>query len=113
MGYGYQPPGTVQPDIQFPQESPGFPIAHGLHPTLVPSPHATLGRPQITNQPKYSHQEHEEEYAASKEKFEERIMEELDERYVQEKLTRENYKRKYHNLICWEEKEHIDILQNK
>ena len=40
-------------------------------------------------------------------------MEELDERYIQEKLSRENYKRKYHNLICWEEKTHIEILEKK
>ena len=86
MGY-YQPPG-----VQFPEESRN---AHGLHPTLLPSPHSTLmSRPQITSQSKYSHQEHEFGYAASKKKFEERIMEELDERYIQEKLSRENYKRK-------------------
>ncbi len=72
-----------------------------------------MSRPQITSQPNYSHQEHEAEYAASKEKFEERIMEELDERYIQEKLSRGNYKRKYHNLICWEEKTHIEILEKK
>ena len=40
-------------------------------------------------------------------------MEELDERYIQEKLSRGNYKRKYHNLICWEEKTHIEILEKK
>ncbi len=72
-----------------------------------------MSRPQITSQSKYSHQEHEFGYAASKKKFEERIMEELDERYIQEKLSRENYKRKYHNLICWEEKTHIEILEKK
>ncbi len=26
-------------------------------------------------------------------------------------LTRENYKRKFHHLLCWEEQEHCNVLE--
>lgn len=52
-------------------------------------------------------------YAASKEMFHERIKEELDIEVIKAPLTRENYKKKFHNLICWEEKKHIEILDKK
>ena len=53
------------------------------------------------------------EYAASSETFEGRLQEELDIREIKVDLTQHNYKRKFHNLICWEEKTHIEILGNK
>ena len=55
----------------------------------------------------------EERYAASKESFGERIKEELHLEVIQAPLTRTNYKEKFHNLICWEEKRHIEILDEK
>lgn len=53
------------------------------------------------------------EYAAGKESFSERIKEELDLQVIKAPLTRENYKKKFHNMICWEEKRHIEILDTK
>ena len=55
----------------------------------------------------------QERYSASKESFEDRIEEELNLEEIQAPLTRKNYKRKFHNLICWEEKRHIEILGDK
>ena len=55
----------------------------------------------------------QEMYAASKESFYERIKEELDIEIIQAPLTRDNYKKKFHNMICWEEKKHIEILDKK
>ena len=55
----------------------------------------------------------QERYAASKESFNERIKEELDPRIIEAPLTRRNYKKRFHNMICWEEKRHIEILENK
>ena len=52
-------------------------------------------------------------YAASKESFSERIKEELDIEIIQAPLTRENYKKKFHHMICWEEKRHVEILDEK
>ena len=67
------------------------------------------------DQARHSYQEDSPDcdYAASKIQFEERIKEELDICHIQLKASPENYKRKYHNLICWEEKAHIDILGKK
>ena len=52
-------------------------------------------------------------YAAKKETFQERLQETLDINVVERKLTRRNYREKFHNLICWEERKHIEILRNK
>lgn len=52
-------------------------------------------------------------YAASSERFEGRLQEVLDITEIEVELTRENYKSKFHNLICWEEKRHIEILGSK
>ena len=43
----------------------------------------------------------------------ERVKEDLDIADIQQELTRENYKEKFHKLLCWEEKEHIDILERR
>ena len=40
-------------------------------------------------------------------------METLDIADIQQELTRETYKEKFHKLLCWEEKEHIDILERR
>ena len=55
----------------------------------------------------------QQEYAASKETFAERIKEELDMKVISAPLTRENYKKKFHTMICLEEKRHIEILDEK
>lgn len=55
----------------------------------------------------------QERYAASRESFDERIKEVLDPRIIEAPLTRENYKKKFHHMICWEEKRHIEILDTK
>ena len=40
----------------------------------------------------------------------ERVTERLTIADIKQELTRGNYKEKFHKLLCWEEKEHIDIL---
>ena len=55
----------------------------------------------------------EEDYAASKFTFQERIKEPLDPGIIEASLTRENYKERFHNMICWEEKRHVEILDTK
>ena len=52
-------------------------------------------------------------YAASKEKFPERVRGVLEIGEIEESLNRQNYKKKFHNLVCWEEKKHIQILRDK
>lgn len=54
-----------------------------------------------------------QDYAARKSKFLERIEEELYLEDIQQELTPGNYKKKFHNLLCWEEKTHIEILENR
>ena len=51
-----------------------------------------------------------EQYAAKCSTFMERVTETLDIADIQQELTRENYKEKFHKLLCWEEKEHVEIL---
>lgn len=55
----------------------------------------------------------EEDYAASKLTFQERVKEPLDPSIIEAPLTRENYKKRFHNMICWEEKRHVEILDTK
>ena len=43
----------------------------------------------------------------------ERVTEHLNIADIQQEVTRENYQEKFHKLLCWEEKEHIDILGNR
>ena len=54
-----------------------------------------------------------ENYAASKLTFLERIKEPLDPSIIEAPLTRENYKKRFHNMICWEEKRHVEVLDTK
>ena len=42
--------------------------------------------------------------------FDERVKEVLIEEDLKHDLCRDNYKVQFHKLLCWEEKEHIDIL---
>lgn len=82
---------------------PKQPATPGHHPIVAPPPRNADEAIQLE----------EEEYAASKEEFNERIKEELDRKDIQQTLSRANYKRKFHNLVCWEEKTHIEILEKK
>lgn len=50
------------------------------------------------------------QYAAKCSAFMERVKETLHIADIEQELTRENYKEKFHKLLCWEEKEHIEIL---
>ena len=47
------------------------------------------------------------------EKFEGRVQSELSLESIKVELTKAVYKDKFHNLICWEEKRHIEILDDK
>ena len=53
------------------------------------------------------------EYAAKKNDFADRLEEELVLGDVQVELARTNYKEKFHKLLCWEEKTHIEILEKR
>lgn len=52
-------------------------------------------------------------YAAQSSDFLERIKDILDVADVEQPLTRENYREKFHKLLCWEEKRHIEILKER
>lgn len=52
-------------------------------------------------------------YAASEETFEGRLKGELRLGEIEVELDRHNYKLKFHNLICWEERAHIERLTEK
>ncbi len=54
-----------------------------------------------------------QEYPAANLDFYRRIKGELVLADVQQPLTRENYKEKFHKLLCWEEKTHIEILEER
>ena len=57
--------------------------------------------------------QHECDYAARKTDFLERLEEDLTIADIENPLTRENYKEKFHKLLCWEEKAHIEILEER
>ena len=52
-------------------------------------------------------------YGPSYEFFEERVKYELDIEEIVAELQTHNYKRKFNNLICWEEMQNINILGQK
>ena len=52
-------------------------------------------------------------YAAKASMFLARVREPLQIADVREELTRDNYKEKFHKLLCWEEKAHIETLEKK
>ena len=52
-------------------------------------------------------------YAAEEVDFSKRIQDQLDIADIEQELTSQNYKEKFHKLLCWEEKTHIDILQQR
>lgn len=88
------------------------PTAASGDPQALP-PTTDSREPQTVDQSRNSYHEDSHEYAASKVLFEERIKEELDINFIRLKVSPQNYKKKYHNLICWEEKTHIEILDKK
>ncbi len=49
-------------------------------------------------------------YGASEESFENRRQHNIDIGDIQVELNVQNYKKKFNNLICWEEKSNIEIL---
>ena len=75
--------------------------------------HAQVPKPGYQHRVPPQAQTAQERYAASRESFTERIKEELDPKIIEAPLTRRNYKKRFHHMICWEEKRHIEILDNK
>ena len=53
------------------------------------------------------------QYVAANERFEDRLSEELKIEHIQVELTCQNYKEKFHKLICWEEMTHIKTFREK
>ena len=94
---------------------PVFPMISSPSQLLSHFPTLGVNDTQVMDQTRHSSQQDsgDTDYAASKVKFEERIKEELDICHIQQNTSPENYKRKYHNLVCWEEKAHIEILGEK
>ena len=45
--------------------------------------------------------------------FLERVKEYLDIEDIEPNLTQENYREKFHKLLCWEESEHITLLHER
>ena len=54
-----------------------------------------------------------DDYAASKLVCHERLKEPLEMVYIQQELTRANYKKKFDNLLCWEEMARIHVLDGR
>ena len=54
-----------------------------------------------------------DDYAASKLVFHERLKEPLEMVYIQQELTRANYKKKFDSLLCWEEMARIHTLDGR
>ena len=54
-----------------------------------------------------------DDYATSRLVFHERLKEPLGMVFIQQELTRANYKKKFDNLLCWEEKAHIHALDDR
>jgi hypothetical protein len=68
---------------------------------------------QFQTQQGQRHQQDPEWYAAKEETFEGRLKGELKLNEIEVDLNRLNYKRKFNNLICWEERRHIEVLRDK
>ena len=98
-----QSPGAGQGFLAWPDLSstPPQPVYH-------PPPRAATTAAVATKE-----QQLQCQYAAKCSTFMERVRETLDIADIQQELTRENYKEKFHKLLCWEEKEHIDILERR
>ena len=45
--------------------------------------------------------------------FYEQYKDKLDRKKLMEELTPDNYEEKFHHLLCWEEKEHDDLLKTR
>ena len=95
-----QSPGAGEDFLASPDQSLTTP-----QPVYHPPPRAATPAVIATKE-----QQLQDQYAAKCSTFMERVKETLDIADIQQELTRENYKQKFHKLLCWEEKEHIDIL---
>ena len=102
-----QSPGAGQGFLAWPDLSstPSQPVYHPSQPVYHPPPRAATTAVIATKEQHFQCQ-----YAAKCSTFMERVKETLDITDIKQELTRENYKEKFHKLLCWEEKEHIDIL---
>ena len=66
--------------------------------------------PKRSGRPQYSTNPVQVKYP---ETFEKRLKYEIHIDDIEDKLTRESYKKKFCSLICWEEKCHIETLGKK
>ena len=82
-------------------------------PITPPDQHVAPQHLQPARSHRHQYRVESEWYAASEESFEGRLQQELNLSEIQVELDRHNYKRKFHHLICWEERKHIEILGNK
>lgn len=71
------------------------------HQQPVPPPHRQAGSIKSRGHP------------VNKADFHTRVETVLRIEDIEQPLCRENYKTKLHNLICWEEKRHIEVLEEK
>ena len=98
-----QSPGHGQCSVAWPELSSSAP-QHFYHPPPKAATPAVIATKE---------QQLQCQYAAKCSTFMERVTETLDIADIQQELTRETYKEKFHKLLCWEEKEHIDILERR
>jgi hypothetical protein len=74
---------------------------------------ATTLSHQQTSEAQHGSKSQSKLYAASEETFQGRLKGELRFSEIDVELDRKNYKRKFNNLICWEERAHIERLREK
>lgn len=55
--------------------------------------------------PEFPMKQHTDFYKEHKDK--------LHKAVIEKKLTRSNYKEKFHHLLCWEEREHEQVLTSR
>ena len=125
----HSPNGSDWPEFP-PRVSPASPVFHfegykanvpsDLPPVFNEPPmrhEVTISQPTASNQSidgqRMAKHIWDMDYAASKLAFHERLRDQLEIADVQQELTRANYKEKFNKLLCWEEMEHIHILDDR
>ena len=118
----YSPPPIQDPWPDLHQQIPQLPYSPYASPFYntyaTPGPLAAVSsqvqsQHSAAQQPSVHTSQRAGSYAASQETFEGRLEADLELAEIQVPLGRNNYKRKFHHLVCWEEKRHIEILANK
>ena len=107
------------PPQPLPPQPPPF-VPAPVHYQSVVHPQPPAPRQQVPfdqvqerNRPRQYQVQESELYAAKKETFQGRLKGKLIIDEIEVELDSSNYKRKFHHLICWEERRHIQVLGEK